>query len=99
MSNFFLTSLWPGLLVWILLYVSDYTLTITCARLYRNGVNEKLVFEGSYEITPYFQKDIDTLRLASPRFLLILVLFSGLLVVATNKAISGVNGEARSKRH
>jgi hypothetical protein len=81
LSNFFLTSLWPGLLVWILLYISDYTLTITCARLYRNGVNEKLVFEGSYEITPYFQKDIDALRLISPRFLLILVLFSGLLAV------------------
>jgi len=81
LSNFFLSSLWPGLIVWILLFISDYTLTITCARLYRNGVNEKLVFEGSYEITPYFQKDIDSLRLVSPRFLLILVLFSGLLAM------------------
>jgi hypothetical protein len=79
LSNFFLSSLWPGLIVWILLFISDYTLTIICARLYRNGVNQKIVFEGSYEITPYFQKDVDSLRLVSPRFLLILILFAGLI--------------------
>ncbi len=69
MPNFFLNSLWPGLTVWSLLYLSDYALTVKCARLYRNGANEKFVFEGSYEITPFFQKDIDSLRLISPRFL------------------------------
>jgi hypothetical protein len=79
LSNFFLRSLWPGLLVWIVLYVSDYALTITAARLYRKGVNEKIVFEGSYEITPYFQKDIDSLRLISPRFLVALLWIAGLL--------------------
>jgi hypothetical protein len=41
--------------------------------------SEKLVFEGSFEITPYFQRDIDSLRVISPRFLLMLVL-SGLLL-------------------
>jgi hypothetical protein len=82
LSNFFLRSLWPGLLVWIVLYVSDYALTITAARLYRKGVNEKIVFEGSYEITPYFQKDIDSLRLISPRFLVALLWIAGLLAVS-----------------
>ena len=81
MSNFFLDSLWPGLLVWNLLFISDYTLTIICARLYRNGVNEHIVFEGSFEITPCFQKDIDSLRIISPRFLFFLVLYSGLLAM------------------
>ena len=79
MSNFFISSLWPGLLVWSCLYVADYALTITCARLYRKGVNEKFVFEGSYEITPYFQQDIDSLRLVSPRFLAALLVSGGLL--------------------
>lgn len=79
MSNFFLNSLWPGLLVWTALYVCDYSLTIVCARLYRRGVNEKIVFEGSYEITPLFQKDVDSLRLVSPRFLAALALSGGLL--------------------
>lgn len=67
--------------VWSLLYISDYALTITCARLYRAGVNERIVFEGSYEITPYFQRDIDSLRLISPRFLAILLLGLGMLAV------------------
>ncbi len=57
----------------MLLYVSDYTLTLACARMYQAGVKEKLVIEGSYEITPFYQRDIDTLRRVSPRFLGMLV--------------------------
>jgi hypothetical protein len=76
---FFFNSLWPGLTLWILLYVSDYVFTIACARLYRAGASEKLVFEGSYEITPYFQRDIDSLRLISPRFLAMLFVTALLL--------------------
>jgi hypothetical protein len=76
---FFFNSLWPGLVVWLVLYISDYTLTIVCARQYRSGVSEKLVFEGSYELTPYFQRDIDSLRAISPRFVVAWVV-SGLLL-------------------
>jgi hypothetical protein len=70
--SFFFTSVWPGLTVWVLLYISDYALTIAGARLYRGGVSEKLAFEGSYEITPFFQRDINSLRRISPRFLVML---------------------------
>jgi hypothetical protein len=73
------TSLWPGLVIWSVLYVSDYAFTITCARLYRSGVNEILVFEGSFELTPYYQRDIDSLKLISPRFIAMLFI-SGLLL-------------------
>lgn len=73
MSNLFPNALWPGLSAWILLYISDYSLTLACARMYRAGVNEKVVLEGSYEITPYFQRDIDSLRRFSPRFFAMLV--------------------------
>jgi hypothetical protein len=66
--------LWPGLVLWVLLYCSDYFFTITCARMYRNGVREKIGFEGSYEITPYYQQDVDALRKLSPRFIRALVL-------------------------
>ena len=79
MPNFFFNSLWPGLAAWSILYVSDYALTITCARLYQAGVKEKIAFEGSYEITPYYQKDINSLRLISPRFLAMLLLSGSLL--------------------
>ena len=60
--NPLLTRLWPGLFVWSVLYVSDYALTLTCARLYRAGVSNKIAFEGSFEINPYFQADIDLLK-------------------------------------
>jgi hypothetical protein len=40
------------------------------------------VFEGSYELTPYFQRDIDSLRIVSLRFIGALVLNSTLLFIA-----------------
>ena len=75
----FFSSLWPGLTVWSLLYISDYTFTIVCARLYRSLVSEKLVFEGRFELNPVFQQDVDSLRLISPRFIAMLFI-SGLLL-------------------
>src|SRR5262249_36228336 len=68
-NPFFTESLWPGLSAWILLYISDYSLTVHCARLYQERVRDKVALEGSYEITPYYQRDIDTLKRISPRFL------------------------------
>ena len=70
---------WPGLFVWVALFISDYTMTLICARMYQAGVKEKLVFDGSYEITPFFQKDIDSLKRLSPRFFLALE-FNGLVM-------------------
>jgi hypothetical protein len=65
------------MLVWGLLYVSDYTLTIVCARLY--GQQETIVLQGSYEITPFYQRDINSLRVVSPRFVFMLLLTLGAL--------------------
>ena len=76
----FFNSPWPGLAAWIILYISDYYLTLHCARLYRSGVNQTIVFEGSYELTPYFQKDIDSLKILSPRFVFALLLSAFWLV-------------------
>ncbi len=81
MPDVFFQNFWAGLSVWIVLFVSDYTLTTICAKLYRAGVCNKIVFEGSYELTPYFQRDIDSLRVVSPRFLLALLLNSTLLFI------------------
>lgn len=63
-------SLWLGSLVWACLYISDYCLTISGARLYQ--AQDKIVFQGSYEITPIFQADVNALRRISPRFIAIL---------------------------
>jgi hypothetical protein len=81
LPNLLFQNFWIGLAVWVLLYISDYTFTIVCARLYQGGVRNKIAFEGSYEINPYFQRDIDSLRIVSPRFILVLVVTSLVLFV------------------
>ncbi len=87
LSNLFLNSLWPGLVVWGLLYISDYALTLSCARLRRAGAGDKIVVEGSYEITPFYQRDIDSLRPVSPRFVAILLLGVVTLAIFRNFAM------------
>lgn len=82
MPELFLDRLWPGLLAWTALYISDYSLTIACARLYQAGARDKIALEGSYEITPYYQRDINALRRVSPRFLAALLLTNVLLSVS-----------------
>jgi hypothetical protein len=72
MLDFFLDSPWPGMVAWTLLYISDYALTIRCAALYNKHVRETIGFDGSYELTPIFQRDVDALKVVSPRFLLAL---------------------------
>jgi len=69
----FYASPWPGVLFWAALYISDFLFTMVCARLYQAGAGQRIHFEGSYEITPYYQKEVDALRLFSPRFILVLV--------------------------
>lgn len=80
MSDLFTSSPWPAVLLWAALYVSDYVWTIACARMYRAGVQERICFDGSYEITPYYRADVDALRPISPRFLLMLVVSCALQV-------------------
>lgn len=79
--NPFFNTVWPGLAFWTALYISDYYLTLTCARLYRTRVADKIAFEGSFELTPYFQRDIDSLRPISWRFVLALLCSGAILVI------------------
>ena len=88
MPTFSFSTPWPALLVWCLLYISDYAFTVTCARLYRG--QEKIAFEGSYELTPFFQRDIDALRIVSTRFLAVLLstlIMIGLLWALTAESL------------
>ena len=81
LNSFFLSGLWPGLAARTVLYISDYTLTLACARIYQEKIRETIVFSGSFELTPYFQRDINSLRRFSPRFVVAL-LFVALLLAA-----------------
>jgi hypothetical protein len=67
------------MIAWTIIYLSDYYLTIYSARLYRQGANQYLVMEGSFELTPAFQRDVDQLRLFSRRFVAMLFLALGLI--------------------
>jgi hypothetical protein len=82
MRDLFLSSPWPGVAAWALIYISDFVLTIVCARLYhRRNVSSKIVFEGSFELNPLFERDVNSLKFISPRFLMMLVLSSTLIAV------------------
>jgi len=69
-----LSSFWLTLSLWIVLYLGDYYLTLWGARLYYSGAQEHVVYEGSYELTPQFQNDVNNLRLVSARFVSYVVL-------------------------
>ena len=70
----------------------------------RRRTNTSIVFEGSYEITPFFQRDINSLRAVSPRFVFILLLTLGILgfpaeltaIVPRIANHGGQHGEANS---
>lgn len=72
MENWLTVSPWPGLLFWTLIYLSDYWFTIKVAGMYR--ANPHFEFEGSLELTPQFEKDVDALRPVSRRHISLLVI-------------------------
>jgi hypothetical protein len=69
------------ILLWAVTYTVDYYLTILGARLYKDGANSYIVFEGSYELTPVFKADVDSTLIVSPTFVRNLVLSSGAIFV------------------
>lgn len=74
MEYWLASSPWPGVILWTILYTSDYYLTIYCARGFREIGH--FHFEGSYELTPRYQKDIDALKPVSRLHILLLIVYS-----------------------
>lgn len=70
---------WSGVFVWIILYVSDYYLTIYSARGFREIGHFQ--FEGSMELTPQFQNDVDNLRPVSKRHISWLIASSLIILI------------------
>ena len=68
----------PGLVLWIILYSSDYYLTLYSARGFREVGHFQ--FEGSFELTPQYQKDIDALNPISKRHIAWLIVSSLLIL-------------------
>lgn len=68
MGNFLLQNVWIITILFGLASLADYYLTIYGARLLRTNLSEQIKYEGSYELTPVFRKDVDALKLFSPQF-------------------------------
>lgn len=79
MQYWLISNPWAGVIVWVILYISDYYLTIYSARGFREI--DRFQFEGSMELTPQFQNDVDHLRPVSKRHLFSLVASSLILLL------------------
>jgi hypothetical protein len=79
MQYWLTTNPWYGIILWIILYTSDYYLTLYCARGFREIGHIR--FEGSFELTPQYQKDIDALKPISRLHVTLLILYSLLILV------------------
>ena len=67
------------MILWIALYISDYYLTLYTARGYREI--EHIKFEGSFELTPQYQKDIDALNPVSTLHVKLLVVYTLIILL------------------
>lgn len=72
-------SPWYGIFLWLILYTTDYYLTLYCARGFRQIGHFQ--FEGSFELTPQYQGDIDNLRPVSRLHIILLFAYSLLILV------------------
>jgi hypothetical protein len=79
LDQLFMAHCWAGAACFAVLYCTDYLLTLACARMYRSGANRHLVFK-SFELTPFYQRDIASLRPVSPRFLFVLAIVASMIV-------------------
>jgi hypothetical protein len=79
MQYWLASSPWYGVILWIILYTSDYYLTIYCARGFREIGHFQ--FEGSFELTPQYQKDIDNLRPVSKLHITLLLVYSLIILL------------------
>jgi hypothetical protein len=76
MEYWLATSPWPGVILWVILYISDYYLTIYSARGFRESGHFK--FEV-FELTPQYQKEVEALKPVSKLHIILLVLYSLLI--------------------
>ena len=81
MEEFLIKHVWITAILFGIVSLADYYLTIYGARLFRDTLGAHVQNEGSYELTPTFRKDVDNLRLFSPAFAWRLIFTMALLPV------------------
>lgn len=85
LEAYLLNHPWLPASLWMLLYTSDYYLTLWGARLYRR--QSVYQYEGSYELTPDFQKDIDEQKPVS--FTHVMWLLAGAIILLATGYLPG----------
>jgi hypothetical protein len=83
LNGLFMERIWIPIGIWVLVYTSDFILTMIGARLYSSGANKHFDYSGGYELNPYFPKDVARLQWFTFNFFLALALYGGLLVVCS----------------
>ena len=78
MEYWLATSPWYGVILWVILYISDYYLTIYSARGFREIAHFQ--FEV-FELTPQYQKEVEALKPVSKLHIILLVLYSILIII------------------
>ncbi|HMX75026.1 MAG TPA: hypothetical protein PKE35_12290 [Anaerolineales bacterium] len=80
MESWLTSTPYPGMILWIVLYISDYYMTLNSAK----GFQEigHFHFEGSFELTPQFQEDINKQKRISRRHIIFLVVYTLVILVA-----------------
>ena len=68
-----LDSLPVAIVLWLAVYAADYYLTLYGRQLWLKNAQAFLRFQGSYELNPYYQKDVDANKRVSRRFIFMLV--------------------------
>lgn len=74
--TFFSDRLLLTVVLWVVIYASDYVLTRISAGWYQAGVKQHILYQGGIELTPIYKRDISRLRWISPRFLFLLAFTS-----------------------
>ena len=67
--------------LWWVVYTADYYLTIYGRQLWMQHSQPYFKLGGSYELNPYYQKDIDAGRLVSRRFIFVLAFGTVLMLL------------------
>ena len=70
-----------ALALWVIVYLFDYFLTLHGNQLRAKYAKAHIGMDGSYELNPYYQREIDANKRVSLRFILMLVLFIVWLIV------------------
>jgi hypothetical protein len=78
LENYIVNHPWIPAIAWLVIYPSDYYLTLWGAKL--RSLQNFIQMEGSYELNPQYQKDIDEQKRFSPTFVYYLILAPALFL-------------------